>query len=293
MRKHTIFSAVENARRAIGECCQNSGRDSADIAIIAAAKTFCADDVRVCAECGIVDIGENYLQEAQDKMRQVASLPLIWHYIGRLQSNKAAAVARLFDFVHSVDNADIAAKLSAARAEVGKPLAVFVQVNIDFERGKGGIAPKDAAALARDIAALPNLILAGLMCMPNPAGDAGLAFGTLRRLRDSINASEKLQMRGLSMGMSGDYQQAITEGATHLRLGTAIFGARPKPAPRRRIRHTLQTVCWNKVLGRQCGDITRQCRRIFWRDTALAALKVNINLHKYRQRFADFGAGGG
>ena len=230
MRKHTIFSAAENTRRAIGECCQNSGRDSADIAIIAAAKTFCADDVRVCAECGIVDIGENYLQEAQDKMRQVASLPLIWHYIGRLQSNKAAAVARLFDFVHSVDNADIAAKLSAARAEVGKPLAVFVQVNIDFERGKGGIAPKDAAALARDIAALPNLILVGLMCMPNPAGDAGLAFGALRRLRDSINASEKLQMRGLSMGMSGDYQQAITEGATHLRLGTAIFGARPKPA---------------------------------------------------------------
>ena len=200
--------------------------------IIAATKTFPATDARIAAECGIVNIGENYLQEARDKIRQCAEMPkpppIVWHYLGRVQSNKAAAVAKLFDYVHSIDNAAIANKLSIARAALGKPLTVFIQVNIDGEESKGGISPQAAADLATQITSMPHLTLKGLMCMPNPAGNAKDAFDKLRVLRDSINDKCKIAMDGLSMGMSGDYEQAIAAGATHLRLGTALFGNRPK-----------------------------------------------------------------
>ncbi|MGI9338224.1 MAG: YggS family pyridoxal phosphate-dependent enzyme [Gammaproteobacteria bacterium] len=229
-RQECIFGATKAVREDIAAICQSCGRDVAEVAIVGAAKTFPAADVRHIAECGVRDIGENYVQEARGKMTECRGLPVVWHYLGRLQSNKAAQVARLFDYVHSVDSAALAAKLSAARAPLGKPLAIFVQVNIDGEVGKGGASPKAAASLAKDIAAMPHLVVKGLMCMPNPAGSAGEAFAALRRLRDSINDMLKLQMDGLSMGMSGDYKQAIAEGATHLRLGTALFGARPTKA---------------------------------------------------------------
>ena len=226
-RQEYIFDAALSIHRRIAAACQSCGRDIAEVAVVGAAKTFPAADTRTAAECGIVNIGENYLQEARDKMTQCEGLPIVWHYLGRLQSNKAAAVAKLFDYIHSVDDAAVAKKLSAARAPLGKPLSVFVQVNIDGEASKGGVSPKAAAVLAGEITAMPHLVVEGLMCMPNPAGDAGNAFLALRRLRDSINDECKMQMGGLSMGMSGDYEKAIAEGATHLRLGTALFGARP------------------------------------------------------------------
>lgn len=227
-RRQCIIDAADAIRRRIAECCRACRRNANDIAIVAAAKTFPAADIRHLAACGIVDIGENYLQESRGKMQECADAPpLVWHYIGRLQSNKAATVARLFDYVHSVDSESVAAKLSAARAQVGKPLAVFLQVNIDGEDGKGGVSPQAAPSLAAAIALMPHLSLKGLMCMPNPAGNGRDAFAALRLLRDNINDERELRMDGLSMGMSGDYESAIAEGATHLRLGTALFGARP------------------------------------------------------------------
>ena len=226
-RHQCIRAAIESLRREINALRRAEGRAAGGVRVVAAAKTFPAADVLAAAAGGVADIGENYLQEAEAKMRECAAAAVRWHFIGRLQSRKAAAVARAFDSVHSVDSAALAAKLSAARAGAGSPLEVFMQINIDNEHGKGGMPAAQAAAAAREIAAMPNLKLTGLMCIPNPAGDARAAFRALRELRDDINRREEgIELTSLSMGMSGDYKEAIAEGATHLRLGTAVFGAR-------------------------------------------------------------------
>ncbi len=247
-RPQSIRDAIESLRRKIANANGADGADGSDsggsvdgaggdgdgnggaaVTVVAAAKTFPAADIRSAAAAGIRDIGENYLQEAQTKMRATADLPLRWHFIGRLQSNKAAAVARVFDFVHSVADSAIARRLSAARgaANAESPLQVFLQVNPDGETGKGGIPPAEAAAAAAEIATLPHLTLAGLMCIPDPGKNPRAAFRAMRRLRGEINESRGLQLRELSMGMSADFAEALAEGATFLRIGSAIFGARP------------------------------------------------------------------
>ena len=202
--------------------------DVAPVTLIAVAKTFPAAAVRVAAAAGITDIGENYVQEAEKKISVCADLPLIWHFIGRLQKNKVKRIAELFDWVHSVDNIALAHRLSAVRAG-GKPLNIFMQVNLSAEESKGGVPVEQAKALAEQLAALPNLTLRGLMVMPALERDSERQYAVFCRavnLQKKIAADTGIALNYISMGMSGDYLPALRAGATHIRLGSAIFGAR-------------------------------------------------------------------
>ncbi len=209
-----------------------AGRPADAVRLLAVSKTFGADRVAEAAAAGQRAFGENYLQEAVAKIEALRqTVPgLVWHFIGPLQSNKTRAVAEHFDWVHSVDRLKIAERLSAQRPDGLPPLQVLLQVNIDDEGSKSGATPAEAPALARAIAQLPRLTLQGLMTIPRPAADVAAqrtAFADLRRLRDQI-AATGLALPELSMGMSADLEAAIAEGATMVRIGTAIFGERHK-----------------------------------------------------------------
>jgi pyridoxal phosphate enzyme (YggS family) len=226
-----IADNLQAVRRRISEALQG---DSRTVTLVAVSKSKPAEAVREAFAAGCRDFGESYVQEALPKLASLAGIGGTWHFIGHLQSNKARDVARAFDWVHGVDRARLAAALSKARpAERGK-LNVCVQVNISGEATKGGVAPTDALALAREVAALPNLALRGLMGMAAPTADVAeqrRQFGLLRRVRDEI-AAAGLPLDTLSMGMSDDFEAAIAEGSTMGRVGTAIFGARVKsPSP--------------------------------------------------------------
>ena len=201
---------------------------AASATLIAVAKTFPAVAVRAAAAAGVTDIGENYLQEAEEKISICADLPLTWHFIGKLQKNKAKRVAALFDWVHSVDDVALARRLSEARAG-GKPLNIFMQVNLSAEESKNGVPVEQAQALAEQLAALPNLALRGLMIMPAVEHDSERQYAVFCRainLQKKIAADTGIAFNCISMGMSGDYLQALRAGATHLRLGSVVFGAR-------------------------------------------------------------------
>lgn len=175
------------------------------------------------------DFGESYVQEALDKMQSLRDLPICWHFIGPVQSNKTRSIAEAFDWVHSVDRLKIAERLSAQRPREREPLNICVQVNVSGEASKSGVPPGEAATLAKAVAALPGLKLRGLMTIPEPSDDAQLTlrrFETLARLRDDLER-EGLELDTLSMGMSDDFEPAIAAGSTLVRIGTAIFGARP------------------------------------------------------------------
>ena len=195
--------------------------------LIAVSKTQPASAVQALAACGQVDFGENYVQEGVDKICALQSQPqhaaLVWHMIGPLQSNKTKPVAEHFDWVHTVDRLKIAQRLSDQRPAHLPPLNVLLQVNIDNEASKNGVTPEDALALAHAVASLPRLRLRGLMCIPKAAGGDG--FARMRALFDAVRA-QGLGIDALSMGMSGDFEAALSHGATHVRVGTAIFGAR-------------------------------------------------------------------
>ena len=196
--------------------------------LLAVSKTWPAASVREAAASGQRAFGENYAQEALDKAAELVGLGLEWHFIGPLQSNKTRLVAENFVWVHSVDRLKIAERLAAQRPPALAPLQVCIQVNVSGEASKSGCAPDQAAALAHAAAALPNLCLRGLMAIPEPSDDVSLQrrrFALLRQLRDRINA-EGLLLDTLSMGMSHDLEAAIMEGATLVRIGTAIFGER-------------------------------------------------------------------
>ena len=196
--------------------------------------------MREAHAAGQRDFGENYVQEAVAKIEELADLrgdaadPIRWHLIGPLQSNKAREVAANFDWVHSVDRMKLAQRLSDLRPPQLAPLQVCLQVNISGEDSKSGVAPEATLALAREVAPLPRLKLRGLMAIPEPAGDLAaqrVPHRALRKLLEAMNA-EGLGLDTLSIGMSADLEAAIAEGATWVRVGTAIFGARPaKPAP--------------------------------------------------------------
>jgi hypothetical protein len=183
--------------------------------------------VRLAATAGVTDFGENYLQEAQVKMDQLADLKLNWHFIGGIQSNKTRAIAERFDWVQSVDRFSVARRLSEQRPFHAPPLNVCIQVALVPEPTKGGAAPDGLKELARAIADLPKLRLRGLMCVPppQPAAAERAVFAKLRKALDDLNAGG-LKLDTLSMGMSGDFESAIAEGATLVRIGTALFGAR-------------------------------------------------------------------
>lgn len=205
-----------------------AGRPAGSVTLIAVSKTQPAATVAAVRGLGQADFGENYLQEALDKQSGVPAVGTVWHFIGQLQTNKTRPAAEHFDWVHTVDRLRLAERLSAQRPSSLPPLNVFLQVLLEPEPGKGGIAPNALAELAAAVAVLPRLALRGLMCIPPPATDTDLLrrrFRRLRELQDGLNdAGHRLDC--LSMGMSGDFEVAILEGATHLRVGTAIFGAR-------------------------------------------------------------------
>jgi hypothetical protein len=199
--------------------------------LLAVSKTFDADAVREAHAAGQADFGENYIQEAVEKITVLAALPLVWHCIGPIQSNKTRLVAAHFDWVHTVDRLKIAQRLSEQRPEGSAPLQVCIQVNIDGGETKAGVAPEDALALAKEVAALPRLRLRGLMCIPEPATDfvaACAVFARSAALFDQLN-QQGLGLDTLSMGMSSDLEAAIHSGSTMVRVGSAIFGGRVAP----------------------------------------------------------------
>lgn len=221
----TIAENIAKVGARIREAAQASGRDCATIGLLAVSKTKPAVAVRQAHAAGLRDFGENYLQEALEKQTELADLPLIWHFIGPIQSNKTRAIAEHFAWVHSVDRLKIAERLSAQRPAALPALNVCLQVNVSGEASKSGCSPQDLPALAQAVSRLPNLELRGLMAIPEPTDDPAAqhaAFARLRELRDSLG----LGLDTLSMGMSHDLEAAIAEGATWVRIGTALFGAR-------------------------------------------------------------------
>ena len=232
---NTIAQNIQRVRERIATACARSGRDVQDVTLLAVSKTFGADAVRQAHAAGLRDFGENYVQEALEKIHALRDLPgLRWHCIGPLQSNKTRLVAAHFDWVHSIDRLKTAERLSAQRPEGLPPLNVCIQVNIDGGASKAGLPPHEAPALARALAALPRLHLRGLMTIPEPAADFEAAFAVHMRARalfDQISA-EGLRLDTLSMGMSADLEPAVAAGSTLLRVGTALFGTRASgPAP--------------------------------------------------------------
>ena len=221
----TIAENIAKVGERIREAAQASGRDLDGIGLLAVSKTKPAAAVRDAFAAGLRDFGENYLQEALDKQAELSELPLIWHFIGPIQSNKTKPIAEHFAWVHSVDRLKIAQRLSEQRPTGLPPLNICLQVNVSAEASKSGCAPAELAALAQAVSQLPNLRLRGLMAIPEPTDDVAAqraAFARLRELRDGL----PLPLDTLSMGMSHDLDAAIAEGATWVRIGTALFGAR-------------------------------------------------------------------
>jgi len=212
----------------IARASAEAGRDPATVRLLAVSKTFGAAAVRELADAGQREFGENYLQEALEKQTRLRDLPLEWHFIGPIQSNKTRPIAESFGWVHSVDRLKIAERLSAQRPPGLPPLQVCIEVNVSGEASKGGVAAADLPALAGAVAKLPHIRLRGLMAIPAPTGDPVAQRAAFRQVRELFDA---LRARGhaldtLSMGMSGDLEAAILEGATIVRIGTALFGER-------------------------------------------------------------------
>ncbi|WP_444815668.1 YggS family pyridoxal phosphate-dependent enzyme [Stutzerimonas frequens] len=226
----TIEKNIAKVAARIREAAQAVHRDAATVGLLAVSKTQPAAAIREAFAAGLRDFGENYLQEALDKQVELDDLPLIWHFIGPIQSNKTKAIAEHFDWVHSVDRLKIAQRLSDQRPATLPPLNVCLQVNVSGEASKSGCAPQELGPLAEAVAAMPQLRLRGLMCIPAPTEDPAeqrAAFARLRLLRDEL----ALDLDTLSMGMSQDLKAAIAEGATWVRIGTALFGARDYGRP--------------------------------------------------------------
>ncbi|MGL4317824.1 MAG: YggS family pyridoxal phosphate-dependent enzyme [Pseudomonas sp.] len=226
----TIAENIAKVRERIREAAQASQRDLSSIGLLAVSKTKPAAAIREAHAAGLHDFGENYLQEALDKQVELADLDLIWHFIGPIQSNKTKAIAERFDWVHSVDRLKIAERLAAQRPTHLPPLFICLQVNVSGEASKSGCTPQELPALAQAVTQLPQLKLRGLMTIPEPTEDPAAqhaALARLRELRDGLN----LNLDTLSMGMSQDLEAAIDEGATWVRIGTALFGARDYGQP--------------------------------------------------------------
>jgi pyridoxal phosphate enzyme (YggS family) len=228
----TIHDNLQSVRQRIAAACSAAGRRVEDVTLLAVSKTFGPEAVREAHAAGQRAFGENYIQEAVEKMGLVADLPLAWHCIGPIQSNKTRLVAQHFDWAQSVDRLKIAQRLSEQRPADKPPLSVCIQVNIDGGPGKSGVAPGEALALASEVAQLPRLALRGLMTIPEPAASYAAQLAVHQRARalfDELRAAG-LALDTLSMGMTADLEAAIAAGSTMVRVGTAVFGARPRAA---------------------------------------------------------------
>jgi len=226
----TIADNISLVSERIRAAAQASQRDADSVHLLAVSKTKPAQAIREAYAAGMREFGENYLQEALGKQAELTDLPLSWHFIGPIQSNKTRAIAENFAWVHSVDRLKIAQRLSEQRPADLPPLNICIQVNASGEASKSGCTPADLPALAEAISALPRLKLRGLMAIPEPTDDRAeqdAAFSTVRDLQASLN----LGLDTLSMGMSHDLESAIAQGATWVRIGTALFGARDYGQP--------------------------------------------------------------
>ncbi|MGU9951723.1 MAG: YggS family pyridoxal phosphate-dependent enzyme [Gammaproteobacteria bacterium WSBS_2016_MAG_OTU1] len=224
----TITHNIDFLRHKILAACKSANRAPDSVCLLAVGKTFAADKIRAAADAGVVNIGENYLKESMTKIEQLSDLSLFWHFIGHVQNNKSAPVARHFDWVHSVHSIHLARRLSTGRAGM-PPLNICLQINLDGEETKNGISPENAAKMATEIAVMPNLLLRGLMTIPNPrCTDKRAPYRALADLQKDLCQKHELNLDTLSMGMSDDFDAAIAEGATHIRIGSAIFGTREK-----------------------------------------------------------------
>lgn len=203
-----------------------AGRAPGTVTLLAASKQQSADTIRATAQRGQRAYGENYVQEALPKMAALADLDLSWHFIGRLQRNKTRDVAMHFDWLHTLDRPELAERLSAQRPADKPPLQVLIEVNVSGEATKGGVAGEDVAALAATVRRLSGLRLRGLMCLPAPEDDPARQRAGFARLREILLALDDSQLDTLSMGTSGDLEAAVAEGATIVRVGTALFGPR-------------------------------------------------------------------
>jgi len=208
-----------------------AGRAGVGIRLVAVSKTFPSEAIRQAIAAGVSDIGENYIQEARDKFEALQGTAVKWHFIGRLQTNKAKQAVRMFDLIHTLDSYKLALELDRCARRLHKIQPVLIQVNVAGEATKAGVAPEEALSLVRQAAALENIAVKGLMTMPpyfNAPERVRPFFAALRQLRDRIRHEEitNIGMEELSMGMTGDFEAAVAEGATLVRIGTAVFGER-------------------------------------------------------------------
>ena len=230
-REFGLKKRIQDIKKRINAAARTSQRDDSDIRLLAAAKTMSVETVRTAIENGIDVIGENYIQEARQKYEALKETGVSWHFIGHLQSNKAKYAVRIFDLIHSVDSVKLAAQLDKEAGKTGKIQKILIQVNLDGEASKSGAPPEDALCMARQIAGFKHVSIRGLMTMPRFFDDPDRArpfFSALFRLKETLAAEQipGVWMEELSMGMTGDFEAAIQEGATLVRVGTAIFGKR-------------------------------------------------------------------
>lgn len=224
----SVSANLAQVRKRIELACLVAGRPASAVHLLAVSKTMPAQAVRDAHAAGQVAFGENYIQEGVDKIATLADLPLEWHCIGPIQSNKTKLVAENFAWVHSIDRLKIAERLSAQRPANLPALQICLQVNVDGGRNKSGVAPADLLALAQAVAQLPHLQLRGIMTIPEPAENEAAARAVHRQAKDLFDGLKAagLSVDTLSMGMTGDLEAAIAEGSTCVRVGTAIFGQR-------------------------------------------------------------------
>ena len=222
---------MEQIKERIRKACESCSRDANSVRLVAVSKTIAAGTVKEAIEAGVTVLGENYIQEAREKFNTLVQYPVSWHFIGHLQSNKAKYAIRLFDLIHSVDSFKLARELDKQAKKLDKIQRILVQVNIGAEDTKSGISADEAPGLISEISRLENLSIRGLMTMPPyfyQPEKVKPFFAALRELRDRIKAQAlpNVSLEELSMGMTGDFEVAIEEGATLVRIGTAIFGER-------------------------------------------------------------------
>ncbi len=225
---------LQAVRDRIAAAARAAGRDPADVGLVAVSKTWPAAAVRELAALGQADFGENRAQELTGKAAELTDLPLRWHFVGQLQRNKAAAIARLGAVVHSVDRISLARTLARVGVETGRPVEVFVQVDLGGPEGelaaRGGADPADVPALADAVATEEGVVLRGLMAVAPRSAEPGPAFARLAALAERVRADHP-EARHLSAGMSADLEDAVAAGSTLVRVGTALFGTRPLPSP--------------------------------------------------------------
>ena len=228
MDEQLLFENIAKLRERVRNSSQKSHYRRGKVRILAVSKTRPAADIRAAFGFGLTEFGESYLQEALEKMADLADLPLVWHFIGPIQSNKTRLIAERFDWVHSVDRLKIARRLSEQRPPDLSPLQVCLQVNISGEQTKSGVSPEELPDLLQQVCSLPRLQVRGLMAIPAATDDAQQQRASFARLRQFLERLQQAQpgLDTLSMGMSGDLEAAIVEGATLVRVGTAIFGPR-------------------------------------------------------------------